>query len=124
MRKYLALAFALSLSVVAIGSPEPDRQTPDIEFAQAIDLGISNDLNFVATLAFESTNEATFDYSGMEAEFSVDQIDLKISEGLISKPVLVERGLGDLVIEESPKPRDSYKLPIWDFTPLVEPPSI
>jgi hypothetical protein len=132
MRNYLALAFACSLSVVAIGSPEPDRPIPDILLigeemhANKINLAITAYEALPEIAAIETTEGSSefYAYSGQEAELQVDQVDLDIPDYDLSKPVEIKKGLGDEIIESTLKPRDRYKLPIWEFLPVTEPPAV
>lgn len=124
MRNFLALAFAFTLSAVAIGSPpEPDRQILD-EMTIVDQLGFDQAYSAEITITTTPSFEKTFLITGQEAVALDHAIDLTFPDGITVDPITVSRDLGELVIEESPKPRDRYRLPIWEYEPSIEPPSV
>jgi hypothetical protein len=116
MRKFLFLAYALTFSVVAIGSPEPDRQIPEHQEYKLTDTSdklVSTVTPVFAEAAVITVKEAVFDVS-----FNTD-----VYLAILPDAVAVNRERTDEVIEDSPKPKDRYRLPIWEYIPSIEPPS-
>lgn len=144
MRKILALAFAITLSVCAIGSPGPDHQTPDITAvydheAVSFELAVASPvIEFVSVELLKSEMEAEFllvtNDLFIADSIVTNQLDINASaiatqdftnaiNAVLSDPVLLIKGDTDEVVEITHKARDSYKLPIWDYIPTIKPPS-
>ena len=143
MRIILAFAFLFMLNMTAIGSPEPDRQNPDLT---ALYDAVSFEMAVVAN-EVEMFYAQTVLISGMEADFPLVTTDLlkattlvttrlvldnsdvaindlnQATDSNLSNPILLIKDPTDEVVEDSSKPRDRYRLPIWEYSPSIEPPS-
>lgn len=132
MKQFLAIGFALTLSVSAIGSPpEPDRQNPDqivlVEQA-AIGQAFIIDITLLSLPESILITEQEADFTSLflvssGASLGDIAFDIEFAEASLTAPLLTIIQLGDEVVEKTHKARDRYRLPIWDYLPLVEPPS-
>lgn len=145
MRRILAIGALLTLSVSTIGLPEPDRpilETNEISqeaialLKNEIIVPIANHLDHgveiveinsetMLTLPGISSAEVTWyvpnSIPDLKADFDFDD---GISFNL-PNPLQLQRGIGDIVIEETKhKARDRYRLPLWDYEPVAEPPAL
>jgi len=122
MKSYLLIGALLTMSICAIGSPEPDRQSPDHAIVVLDEVNLlaspSFNLQIVPSIQFEAIV-----ISEKEQDVSIIEIDLiKQLSGTVMDAIVIHRDLSELVIEENKKPKDKYRLPIWDYIPSIEPP--
>lgn len=134
MRKYLAIGALLTMSICVIGSPEPDRPSPDeIVLSEQASFDAQFVMTINATPSFDETELITeqeavsTDLFLVDSVASVDDIsfDLEFAQANLNSERLQVIELGDLVVEDDKhKPRDRYRLPIYDYEPIAEPPAV
>lgn len=145
MRKILAIGALLTLSVCAIGLPEPDRpilETNEVsaeilasykaDFAYTLTLALDHAVaideiqnEFTPTLPGISPAEVTWYVPNSIPDLRADLDFDDVTAFHLPYPLELHRGIGDIVIEETKhKPRDRYRLPLWDYEPVAEPPAL
>lgn len=130
MRKFLGMLFLIGMIGFSYGLSGPEPILDPIEF-------ISSDVSQEVLPSFHHETVENWYILASVPDYSVSpisKIDHAVSlksleiddfpDGMLSKPVLAVRGRGDIVIEQDKhKARDRYRLPIWDYEPIAEPPA-